>query len=681
MAFGIAIFAGAFLLFLVQPMVGKYILPWFGGGAGVWSACLLFFQVGLLAGYAYAHLLARRLAPRRQAVVHLAVLLAGIAFLPVIPAERFKPAPGADPVLAIALLLGATVGVPYVALAATGPLMQSWFSRARPGVPPWRLYALSNAGSLLPLLAYPFVIEPLTTRRAQAWGWSVAFVGFAAAVGLAARALSSAQADPAAKRHEPHDRTPHPSPSPSWVTRALWLLLPAFGVILLLAGTHRMSEEVAPVPFLWVAPLAAYLVTLIVAFEWPRLYARAVAVPALLAALWGLSLLVRPTTIGFFTQLASQMAILFACCLVCHGELYRLRPPVDRLTSYYLAIAAGGAAGGAFVALAAPRLFTSYAEYRMAAFGTLALLLVSAFREPVPKAARARRALAALAAVLAATGAGVALDRELRARSEGVVLAVRNFYGTLRVVVRDPDDPSRAYTRLEVGRIAHGAQVGDPARRDTPLMYYGPDSGVAQLLSAHATGTRRIGVIGLGVGTIAAFARPGDTVRFYEIDPDVVRIARERFTFLADCRGRAEVAVGDGRLVLESERPQAFDVLVLDAFTGDAVPGHLLTRQAFDAYLRHVAPGGAIAVNVSNRYIDLARMVVPLAEGLGLTARIVHTPRRPGQLIQEATWILLARDAARISAPAIDGATVPGADLRRVRPWTDDYVSLFAVLK
>jgi hypothetical protein len=675
--FAVTIFVGAFLLFLVQPLLGKFILPWFGGGSGVWSACLLYFQAGLLAGYAYAHGLVRWLSPRRQVIVHLAVLAGSLAFLPILPSETWKPGASDDPVIRIVLLLGGTIGLPYLALAATGPLMQAWFNRTRPGTSPYRLFALSNAGSLLPLLAYPFLIEPVLTRKAQAWMWSAGFVLFAMVCGWAAWQVwrtPGGDAPPEA------GRATTGSPQPS--VFLLWFLLPACAAVLLLVATRQLSEEVAPIPFLWVLPLSTYLISFIVCFEWTKVYNRSVFLPLLLAACWGVVGLMQPRTIGIGAQIAGHLAVLFVCCMVCHGELYRLRPHPSRLTSYYLTISAGGAAGGAFVAVLAPRIFSSYVEYYIAAIASVILAVACLAREKDSRFRRGYGLLATTGILAVAFFAAVEMRARVADEQRGAIRTERTFFGVMRVIVRDPGTESM-YTRFEHGRITHGAQIGDPARRNTPTLYFSPYSGVGRLLGGiPAAGPRRVGVIGLGIGTLAAYGRPGDAYRLYELDPMVVRVARENFTFLSDSRAAVEVVEGDGRLSLEREPDQGFDVLVLDAFNADAVPTHLLTREAMALYERHLADGGVIAINVINRYLDLPRVVVPLAEQSGFEVLYVHTPRQPGQLVSEAFWMILTRNRAVLEAPILTSVGVrPGPDWKRVEPWTDDFASLYPLLR
>jgi hypothetical protein len=588
-AFAWAIFLGAFLLFLAQPIQARFILPWFGGGPGVWTACLLFFQCILLFGYAYAHASSRWLPIRTQALVHLAIIGLSLPFLPAIPATAWQPSSAADVIGRVVMLLAATVGLPAIALAATAPLLQGWFTRVRRearedslhesqgSFSPYRLYALSNAnaGSLGALVAYPFLVEPLLARQTQAWLWAAGFVAYA--VAAAASAWQVWQAAPQElAASDGADTRPQPAID---ITRVgLWFVLSFSGSALLAALTARLSQDVAIVPFLWVLPLAIYLLTFIICFERPEWYRRTaftlVFAGAVVLLCWQLAVGERPIV----ELIAAYGSGLFVACMVCHGELHRLRPPVTRHTAFYLMIAAGGALGGAFVALVAPRLFATNGEV----VATLCLIgLCLAFihgRERTTIAAGGRRwsvwpmigvATAALAAVT------VVQSREA---AEGILARSRNFHGTLRVEDVCPDDPELHGHRLMHGTINHGAQFVDSVKARMPLTYYTESSGVGLAIDNLTVPTgRRIGVVGLGVGTLAAYGRQGDIFRFYEIDPAVEPIARKWFTYLDSSIGTVEVVTGDGRLALEREANQHFDLLVLDAFSSDAIPIHLLT--------------------------------------------------------------------------------------------------------
>ncbi|MEZ0265981.1 MAG: spermidine synthase [Phycisphaerae bacterium] len=690
LVYAAAVFAGAFLVFLVQPLIGKYILPWFGGSPAVWSTCLLFFQLLLLAGYAYAHLLTTRLRPTGQAVVHTVLLAAALAALPIIPAEHWKPGPDDDPSVRILLLLATTLGVPYAALAATGPLLQAWFAAARPGVSPYRLYALSNVGSLLALLCYPTLIEPFLTRRQQAWAWSIGLAVFAVLCAACAWQFRRAA------RFAPPARPATPAVAAGSRERRpvfRWLALPACATALLLAVTNQLTQNVAPIPFLWVLPLAIYLLTFVVCFDSPRWYVRPLFALGLLVttvyACRMVGLAYYDLTLG--SQVVGYGAFLLAACIVCHGELYRLRPdPASGLlTRYYLMIAAGGAAGGLFVALIAPRVFTDYYEFHIAAVACAALAAWQ-FRDLAPFVPARRgwpRTAAHAMMALAVVGLAFLLTRSALRTHRADVAVARNFYGTLAVYPMTRAGGAELLV-MRHGTVPHGAQFTDPARRRQPTTYYGPDTGVGRAIVA-LRGDRatplHVGVVGLGVGTLAAYGQAGDRFRFYEINPAVRRLAEAYFTFLADTPATVTHVAGDARLTLDREPGgQQFDLLVLDAFNGDAVPTHLLTREAVVLYARHLRAGGVLAVHVSNAFLDLEPVVARLAADAGFHAVIFVPDDKAVDVAggnDPADWVILTTDPALLAHPKLREGSRPATAGRRDVRWTDDFSALFPVLR
>jgi spermidine synthase len=796
-AFALTIFLGAFLLFQVQPLIGKYILPWFGGGPGVWTTCLLFFQVLLLGGYAYAHFSSRWLRTRTQVLVHLALLAGALAFLPIIPADSWKPYDSNSPTLRILALLAACVGLPYFVLSATGPLIQHWFSRTHPGVSPYRLYALSNVGSLLALLSYPFFFETHFTRRAQAalWAWGLAAYGVCCAFcawklwrgGSAEWRVTSVDAGPKSKVQSPKSegvgsQTSSPSPVPRHpsLARALWLALPACASVLLMATTNKMCQEVAVIPFLWVLPLALYLLSFIICFDSPRWYRRFPFTLALIAASAAVAwALFQGNDLSIYKQITVYAGGLFICCMVCHGELYRLRPDPEQLTGFYLRIAAGGALGGVFVAVLAPVLFKDYYELNWGLFlcGLLFLVVCATERRgaqsaPAPKsvprqpvgwfAHAVQHVWLALRGALRASewqwlscllpflifggldwfigrfpeettglgkhsmlalrltmwgllvflaGAwvvrgkfrtfqhwhllactwlslglaalGVTLWMQGQKSGHEVIHRSRNFYGVLTVFEYRKNEPKAHYFELQHGRTTHGIQFADPAQATWPTSYYGEESGVGLALHALPAGPRRIGVVGLGAGTLTAYGKPGDQIRFYEINPEVKNLATWRFTYLSNCAGNVEVALGDARLSLEREPPQQFDLLVLDAFSSDAIPVHLLTKEAFELYGRHLNTNGVIAVHVSNHFLDLEPVVANAARHLNYKMVVMDYDDSEGDWwLYSSTWILLSRSERFLNSPGICGAaSAPRSNLPKVPLWTDDFASLFQILK
>lgn len=659
------IFLSSFLLFLVQPLIARQILPWFGGSAAVWTTCMLFFQVLLVAGYGYAHWLGR-LGGRRQAMLHSVLLLIAIATLPIAPDDSWKPAGGAEPVTRILLLLGATVGLPYLLLSATSPLIQLWFSRARPGENPYRLFALSNLASLVALLGYPFAVEPLFAAQGQVRAWSWLFAAFA----LLCAALAW-RTPPATAASEATAGPPVAKGRYAW-----WLALSATGSVLLLAVTNHLTQNVASVPLLWLVPLTVYLLTFIVAFEGKGWYRPAWVWPLLVAALAAAGWLLVDTELHYrlALQLGVFLPVLFVGCLFCHGELYRLRPAPDRLTAFYLVVAAGGALGGLLVAVVAPLVFNGYYELGL---GLAALALLAALR--LSELGRVPH-YAALAALLGITAAA-AYDgfREQR----DVRLSERSFYGVLHVKEYSPGEETHL-RRLVHGTIMHGEQYMQASLRRLVTTYYTPSSGIGAAIRSRQDHPVKVGVIGLGTGTLAAYGRAGDVYRFYEIDRNVVAIARREFSFLSDSAARIEIALGDARLSLEREAPQGFDVLAVDAFSSDAIPVHLITREALGTYLHHLKPDGIVAFHVSNRFLDLVPVVARIAREQGAQAVLVEDDPDEDDVTgrSRSDWVLVSRSGRALAAKAIvERGGAPAEDRPQWRTWTDDYSNLIQILK
>jgi SAM-dependent methyltransferase len=662
----LTVFLSAFLLFLVQPVIAKQILPWFGGSAGVWTTCLFFFQLLLLGGYAYAHWSIRFLRPAPQVILHSVLLLASLVSLPIVASSDWKPRGEEMPLLRILGLLFATVGLPYFMLTTTGPLIQAWYARTTDS--PYRLFALSNFASLLGLLCYPFALEPTTATREQALLWSAGHAAFVVVCILTAfYSLRHARAGGGVTQ------TPLMSErAPTLGRRLNWIALSATGSFMLLATTNHMTQNIASIPLLWVLPLSIYLLTFILCFEGRGWYHRRVYFIPVLAVVAGMVYVDSDLQLMLDLKIALPVfaAGLFAICMFCHGELALLKPSPRYLTGFYLMIAAGGAIGSLLVSVAAPLVLPG--EFEMP-FGLVACTLLVLWQ-----LRREQLWIPGIAAVVA-TGAtyGVIAHGADQVRSYRVM--VRNFYGALHTKdIGDPGDPS-ARRQLTHGVIQHGEQWLAPARAREPLSYYGPESGVGLAIAANPQAQRRIGVIGLGAGTIAAYGRDGDYVKFYDINPQVVAIATSEFTYLSGSPARVEVALGDARLTLEREPPQHFDVLAVDAFSSDAIPVHLLTRQAFDVYLRHLNPHGILAIHVTNRYLDLVPVVKDIADNLGLFA--VHVQHDADGTLASTDWVLVARDRAVLErAPIADGAQEIASDPAR-RVWSDDFNNLFRAMK
>ncbi len=680
--YAVTIFLSAFLLFQVQPIIARMILPWFGGSSAVWSTCMLFFQVVLLLGYAYAHWLHERTRGSRQALAHTLILAASLAVLPILPDAAWKPAGPGNPSLRILCLLSVTIGLPYFLLSTTSPLIQAWYARTHRRGLPYRLYALSNLASMLALLSYPPLVEPNLSTVSQARIWSAAYAMFV--VLCAATAWHVARRSANGGHPESGYKEVAAVAKPGAGVSLLWMALAACASILLLAVTTFLTQDVAPVPFLWILPLSAYLLSFILCFEAPRLYTRALWLPLLVPALGSMAYLSWPRgeklhivpTIGVF------LGSLFVCCVVCHGELARGKPHPRHLTRFYLMVSCGGALGGLFVGLVAPNLFNAYYEFPIGLGLCAALATAILFLQPAPFLEKTGRlghvSLAgALALYLAFLGIVV------RDNVHGFRTVARNFYGQLRVEDQGEDGDEMACRKLLHGVINHGQQMRYEPFRRQPVSYFCKSSGIGRAMEALPEGVpRRVGVLGLGCGTLAAYGRAGDTFRFYEINPLVPQLARTEFSYLHDTPARTEVVLGDGRLALERESGQQFDLLVMDAFSGDSVPVHLITREAFATYFRHMKPSGILALNISNQYLDLRPVMERAAAAFGKIALLYEfTPENEDYLCFACSWVLVMNPAAYPHLPpSIQKGTRLHAQLN-FHIWTDDYSNLYRILK
>ncbi len=701
-ALGFTILLSAFLLFQVQPLISKYILPWFGGSPGVWTTCMLFFQVVLFAGYAYAHLLT--LLPHRlQGVIHGCLIVASLVFLPISPAESWKPTGAEAPEWRILMLLASTVGLPYFVLSSTSPLVQVWHMRQTGGSNPWRLYALSNIGSLAALLTYPFVFEPALDATQQTWGWSAAFLVLALLLLLHAvrdRKLSFALPAIPAEGEAAEEKPIR------WYHRPLWLLLPALASVMLLASTSHVCQDVAVIPFLWVIPLSLYLISFIITFDHERWYVPWLwALPALIvlpitAALprlddgiplhqllydWPELVAQLPARIfdnlrpNYLWELGWSFAAMFLGVMICHGELTRLKPSPKHLTQFYLIMSAGGALGGLSVSLVAPRVFDLYWEWPIALTATFALAAVILIRTCI----KARMAGAFLFVPLAIVMAGGTWLIQRYAYMEDPRLEkVRNFYGTISVEEGYDDGLEVPYRILNHGVIMHGMQNFGADYQAEPTSYYGRHTGVGQALEAlKSKPDAKVGIVGMGTATATVYAQPGHTYRIYEINPDIVRLAHKHFTYLDDMKRRGaklEEVIGDARLALEREEPQNFDVLLLDAFSGDSVPVHLLTSEALAIYKRHIKPDGVIVFNITNTYIRLKQVLEKVAAAHDFATGYVATNEDGDHYSTE--YILMSRNRDflnKLNKDETDEESYPHLD---VPLWTDQRHNLFQVL-
>lgn len=672
------IFLSAFLLFQVQPLIAKMILPWFGGSAAVWTACVLFFQLLLLLGYLYAHCIVRYLRPRAQSIVHLSLLAASLLALPAIPNPLWKPSGGEDPTLRIFGLLAATVGLPYLLLSTTGPLVQAWFVRDRKKAASsaYRLYSLSNLGSMLALLSYPALVEPYLATRTQGYGWSAAYLGFVLLCGILSWRVSSSSSGKAAV-----SEAPSAAAAPGAGLILIWIGLAACASTLLLAVTNHLSQNVAAIPFLWVLPLALYLLSFILCFDGEGWYRREWFLRLLAVVLAGMAYALYETSdnIPLIVTLPLFAVGLFVCCMVCHGELARLKPDPRHLTLFYLMVSIGGAIGGVFVGLVAPNVFPGYFELPLGIVACALLVLLALRRDLFREASLASPGWALSVAI--ALGLTFYVGYALK-KSEGHNrVAVRNFYGGLKV--SDSGSGRQAERTLTHGTINHGEQFLAPDRRRLATTYYGPNTGIGQAIRALDPDLpHRIGVIGLGTGTLATYGRLGadDRITFYEINPLVIQLARTEFTFLMDSRAKVDIVLGDARLSLEREPARSFDILAVDAFSSDSIPVHLLTIEAFRLYFRHLKPEGVLAVHISNKYLDLNPIVQLAATALGKDTKVIDTDDDDDSGVFGATWVLVSSDPHFFDKPEWRGAGVTPA-MRNVRLWTDDYSNLLRILK
>jgi spermidine synthase len=705
--FVLTTFASAFLIFLVQPIVGKRIVPWFGGVPAVWSVCLAFYQTALFAGYAYAYLLIGRAGPRTQLVVHAAAVAAAAIALPVLPSDAWKPEGTGDPTAEIIAMLLANVALPFFALAATGPLVAVWFARRYPARSPYPLYAVSNLGSLVALVAYPFAIEPRLPLSTTGQLWCGAFLATAAAV-VACAALASRTRSAAALESVPAaDAGGTVDASPARV--ALWVLLSACAVVLLMGVTNHLCLDVASIPFLWILPLAIYLLTLILCFGAPRLYLRIpfallaliANFPLQIARLFRLAAALVDAFGGMLQfEIVSNGVFLFAACMVLHGELYRLRPPARSLTTYYLCTSGGGALGGLLVGLVAPRVFTGFYELDVG-IALACVLALFAWRLDPLGFFRATAPGWRFAIAVAVVGVALGIEGSQFFDRPPVVHQERSFFGVLRVADKTPPPPTPPHRVLMHGTTMHGAQI--VGQEDKPTTYYGLHTGIELALGMRTPDVPvEIGVIGLGTGTLSAYGRPGDHFRFFEIDPAVIRLTRDGgyFTFLSRTKAKVDIIQGDGRISVAREREHdapLFDYLIVDAYSSDAVPIHLLTHEAIELYVASLAPDGFLAIHTSSRNFDMMPTLFRIADEMKLPAVNLGNSEAQVHLSNASTWVFFCRNEERLRTLARAAQQRYRArGVRMSRPpviwpspemiaraplWTDDYSNLFRVLK
>lgn len=773
--FAVTIFLSAFLLFQIQPLLGKFLLPWFGGTPAVWTTCMLFFQLVLVLGYAYGHWLACLPSPRKGRWFHpiLLLLTCSSIFLlaimwgrPLLPSTGWRPTSEQMPTAKILVLLSASVGLPYMILASTSPLVQHWFSRCNPGRSPYRLYALSNFASMLALITYPVAIEPFLPLNLQAKLWSAGFLFFALFCSYCCRkafqpSLSFEELNcptSAGFLNKPGEMA---EGSPSIGSCSAWLGLAACASVLLLSVTNQICQEIAVIPFLWILPLSLYLISFIICFDNEKWYRRNLFMSGLLVSVCLVVFALQAgMEIHVFWQILFYSLMLFFAAMVCHGELVRRKPGTRHLTLFYLLVAIGGACGGLFVSLMSPRLFPGYWELHLSiwvvsfsavlvycldrdswvycrlpwpAFFILMLLgwvALAVFHEDfddapfrtlwripatwpagmlvlfllilwglgwLKKMGRGGnyswlniRCMIASLLILAGL-----LVSQIRSSMGYVKEVVRNFYGVLMVLEENVNDPAEHLLRLRHGRITHGLQYQAPEKRGLLTTYYNAASGLGlafqkqrrERLMDDSSGGLRVGMLGLGVGTIAGFTSRGDVLRIYEINPDIVALSSApplAFTYLRDSAARKEIVLGDARISLEREMeqnsPQRLDILAIDAFSSDSIPVHLLTREAMAVYLYHLSSRGIIAIHVSNRYLNLQPVIWALAEEYQLASTLVMT-RKEG-INWRSDWFLLSRDPGLLKDPMIEKVgQLPPLKSQLGRLWTDSFSNLFQCVK
>ena len=726
--FAATVFVGAALLFIVEPMFARMVLPFLGGAPAVWNTAMVFFQAALFAAYAYAHVSTRWLGPRRQAGWHLLILIAPLAVLPIVIPEGWPPPTQGHPIVWLFGLMLAAVGLPFFAVATTSPLIQKWFASTghRHAADPYFLYSASNAGSLLALVAYPAWLEPRmrVAQQGRLWAWSYGLfvlltMACAACLWWSPRAMDAGAPVQPAPEASPAER-------PSRGRRLRWIWLSFIPSSLMLSVTTYFSSDVAVVPLFWVVPLAVYLLTFVLAFARHPLLPLPLlrrALPILLVPL--VLLLNMRASLPVGIPMAIHLAAFFVAAALCHTELAGDRPPASHLTAFYLWVSLGGTLGGLFNALVAPLIFHSVLEYPLV---LVALCLVDWKAADGRSAASIVRDCAWPAGLTLATAVAVRVVQNSQFRNDNIVgvslfvvpalicyffsrrplrfalglagiLAVsgmyrmqgttvlhaeRTFFGIHRVEI----DPSGRFHLLVHGRVLHGRQSLDPARRREPLAYYSRSGPAGQVFSVFGRApSETIGIVGLGAGTLMCYAQPGQHWSCFEIDPTVLKLASDTryFTFLSDSPAPARVVLGDARLSLAAEPDRQFDLLVMDAYSSDAIPVHLVTREALALYLRKLAPGGRLAFHISNLYLDVEPVLADLARDAGLACltRVdaVVPPKELAEGKAASTWMVMARSADDLAPLSRDPRWRPGRVRNGGLIWTDDYSSLLSILR
>jgi spermidine synthase len=674
--FAATIFTSAFLLFLVQPIIAKTILPWFGGSAAVWTSCLVFFQLVLVGGYAYADWITRTFSRLQQFWVHTTVILISLSVLPINPTTSLTLTDANDPTLQIFVLLIVTIGLPYFVLSSTGPLVQSWFASHYRNDNVYRLYALSNIGSLLALTTYPFLIEPASNLIDQRYWWSVGFLFFGVLNVTTSWITRHSPGKPAGLAQKADVQ----APKPTYVEQGIWLLYSACGSAMLLSTTNHMTQNVASVPFMWVVPLVIYLVSFILTFDSLDWYKRRVYV-ALLSVVAPLMLfgLDMRLSSGWFPEFGAQrlshaIALygigLFIVLMYCHGELASIKPRAGNATRFYLMISIGGALGGLFVGLGSPFIFKTDLEFPL-------VICLVVFIAAVLASTLKQKLMVCLGLILSLSSFVIHVSRF----TENTLEMQRSFYGTLRVTTDGRADEDDRRLRLMHGTIVHGEQFTRYDLQSRATTYYHESSGIGRAIQGLRKPGMNVGIIGMGVGTLATYSQNGDHYRFYELDPAVLDLANRHFTFLKNSKADIKIILGDARLQLERETINQFDILAVDAFSGDSIPVHLLTRQAIELYKKHLATDGVIAFHISNRYLSLAPVVKQLAKDIEMKTFRVIEKGGENDHIYDNDWILVTNNEQLIKRLELQKKSDVQTTEPLRSPWTDDYNNLFQILK
>lgn len=647
------------------------ILPWFGGAASVWITCMLFFQLVLLGGYIYAHWLISRLKAKKQISIHLGLLLLSIMVLPIVPNNHWQALNNLDPVSHLLYLLLTSVGIPYFLLSTTSPLLQSWYSQTYRHAMPYRLFALSNISSLLGLLAYPFFVEPNLTLSQQSNYWSVAYIVFAVICVVTALHSAKARSPENARSIEVASPAGNELSPPETAEKILWVLLAACASVLLLSTTNFLTQNIASFPFLWILPLSLYLLTFTLCFGLNGWYRRSWYVWIIVAVLGGMSyaLVQWDPHYSIVNKIFFFSAGLFACCMFCHGELAARKPAPKYLTSFYLMISLGGALGGILVGIIVPKVLSGPFEFAISLNGCALLLFLLNFR----KRWIGRITFTVLVFSVFITG-GYVYSYINSSR-----LLTRNFYGCLNVEEYDKGTENE-HRCLVNGTIIHGIEFQYPLRRREPLSYFSPASGIGLAIKNLPQGARRVGIIGLGIGSLLGYARQGDYYHFYEINPLVKDVAQKEFSFISDCPGKVDISIGDGRLLLEQESGQQYDLLVVDAFSSDSIPVHLLTVEAVQLYFRHLKPNGILALHISNLHLNLAPVVEQIRSTLGKQAVLISNKGDHDKEIYDSDWVLMTTNRNLTTIPEIKKVATKLESKQGIRVWTDDYSNLIQIM-